>query len=162
MEGHHLIKAAPGHHALLKLHEPANGRQGRAHGLTHGRRIRGLVVGLLGLLLAAVAPAQAQYSPNCRLNGQPVCCSLTPVAPLRAGEPEALTVVFADHRAIRLQQQPASCRNTGPLTRCEATLTPDNGMGTPLRGHYEGLAYEGGYRHRWIGRELSLEFVFLD
>ncbi len=112
--------------------------------------------------MAGVRPALAQYSPNCRLNGQPTCCAITPMASQGSGEPEVFTVVFADHRAFRLQQHPQSCRREGAWTRCQATLTPDNGMGSPLRGRYEGLAYEGGYQHRWSGPGVSLEYGFLD
>lgn len=108
------------------------------------------------------AQAQAQYSPNCRLNGRALCCALTPQGGSSASEPEAITVVFGDHRVYRLQQRSGSCRSEGMASRCAATLTPDNGMGRPINGVYEGDGYEGGYRHRWRGGGVSIEYVYLD
>ena len=128
--------------------------------LPRHRLIPALAATALGLQGLAAAPANAQMSPNCQRNGKPAACALTP------GESDAnrsvATVVFADNSAWRLEKQENRCHQAPPVTTCPALITGANGNGTPLRGRYRGIWYEGGYRHLWSAPGISIEYVFLD
>ncbi|MEB3165657.1 MAG: hypothetical protein VKO65_03210 [Cyanobacteriota bacterium] len=123
-------------------------------------RLLPLLGAALVLPILAAAPAGAQMSPNCRRNGQPAACAMTP------GESDArrsvVTVVFADNSAWRLEKQEDRCRQGHPVISCPAVITGANGNGTPLSGRYRGIWYEGGYRHLWSAPGISIEYVFLD
>ncbi|MFM7676452.1 MAG: hypothetical protein ACKO5F_12925 [Synechococcus sp.] len=140
----------------------------------------GAIAALVGLASTLLPPpALAQLSPNCLRNGKPLACAITPGPeqerpPLPAAgrgrtegqppppPPTTLTVMYADHRAYRLVKEEASCRQQGLVIECSATIIPGNGNGTPLRARYRGTAYEGGYRHDYSSRSVSITYFLVD
>lgn len=144
-------------------------RTARSHGrLACAGAAVGLAMGVvLSLALLPATPpagssARAQYSPNCRYNGRPAACALTPGPEDAASGDEVVTVVYADHRAFRLQRRARACRQQGMRTTCPATVILDNGYGRSLSGRYEGTAYEGGYRHEYSVEGHRITYFFLD
>lgn len=127
------------------------------------RRLRALLLGtVIAALAAGPGPAAAQYSPNCLKNGRKAFCALTVQNETAAAETSVITVVFADHSAYRLGRDTASCRTDGPVTTCRATISPANGQQPAQAASYVGTWYEGGYRHAYANRSVSITFFFLD
>jgi hypothetical protein len=117
---------------------------------------------LLGLAVA-LQPcfAQAQISPRCRRNGRLDFCAVTPQPDAQNANRRAEVLVFANGDTYRLSVDEASCRALSDFRRiCAARL--QIGFGEPIPATYEGTAYEGGYRHEYTTRGLSLVYVFLD
>lgn len=99
-------------------------------------------------------------SPNCERNGRRDHCALTPMP--EAGNPRQTvdTLVFADHSVYQLRRDERSCRSlSSSVTTCTATIVS---RGRAIPATYRGTAYEGGYRHEYIGRGLQLSYSFLD
>ena len=130
--------------------------------------IRHLLAALALLPLGAGLPpggggtALAQYSPNCLYNGRPDPCAITPGPEDPAAGRSVVTVVYADHRAFRLERSTGDCRHEGPRTTCAVTLRADNGNGAPVVGRYEGTWYEGGHRHEVRAGGHRITYFFLD
>lgn len=124
-----------------------------------------LAVALIALLAsvsgASPAPAWAQYSPNCLKDGRKAFCALTMAADAKA-ETSVITVVFADHSAYRLTRDLPSCRSSGAITRCRATISAANGQQPAQGASYVGTWYEGGYRHEYRSGQVGITFFFLD
>jgi hypothetical protein len=123
---------------------------------------------LFGWILVLVAvitslEVRAQYSPNCERNGRRDYCAITLVESSDdAGQTRAL-ITFADHRVYAILRDDRSCRQLSEAVRaCRATITSPPGGATPIPVVYRGTAYEGGYRHHYVGSGLSLTFYFLD
>jgi hypothetical protein len=116
----------------------------------------------LGLALALVTPAPAQYSPNCERNGRREFCAYTPGSDAGAEGLSSGWLVFADHRVYEVQRDERSCRDQGPLRLCKGWILTPPGSPKPLAATYRGTSYEGGYRHEFIGTGLRLTFTFLD
>lgn len=120
-----------------------------------------LALALLSWLVSA-APAAAQYSPNCRLNGRPAACAITPIAEAASGAQTVEVVVFADHSAYRLERPRQGCQERWPRIVCPLTLIPDNGNGRPLQGTYQGTWREGSYEHDYRAPGVHITTYFLD
>ena len=125
-----------------------------------------LDVALIALLAslsgaASPTPAWAQYSPNCLKDGRKAFCALTMAAEPKA-ETSVITVVFADHSAYRLTRDLPSCRSSGAITRCRATISAANGQQPAQAATYMGTWYEGGYRHDYRSGQVGITFFFLD
>jgi hypothetical protein len=106
-------------------------------------------------------PSQAQISPRCRRNGRLDYCAVPPQADAQNAKRLAEVLVFANGDTYRLTVDEASCRNISASQRiCEASL--QSGYTAPVRATYIGSAYEGGYRHEYTTRGLSLVVFHLD
>lgn len=143
------MNRAPQEHAA----RPAAGR----------RRARAAAL-LLGLSagLGLAAPGQAQYSPNCRRNGQKDYCAITPN--VVASEQQTLDMLtFADHRVYELLRNETSCREVAPGVRtCNAKIITPPGNPQAINAYYRGTKYEGGYKHEYVGAGVHLIYFFLD
>lgn len=119
-----------------------------------------LLAALWGLQQAA---ALGQYSPNCWRNGRRDACAITPVASASSERQTVERITFADHTVVEALRNERSCRAvTAAVRTCNAKLTsPPNG-GKTLPAFYRGTAYEGGYRHEYVGGGMHLIYVFLD
>ena len=106
-------------------------------------------------------PCRAQYSPNCERDGQPAACAITHLDGVSDAHVQRSQVVFADHTVFNLERDEHTCHTQGPRTTCRATLTVLPG-GQPLPGLYHGAYYEGGYRHAYKAKGVSVVFTFLD
>ena len=111
-----------------------------------------------------LAPAHAQYSPNCQRNGSRDFCAFTPGSTSASPTPvqDVGWLVFADHSVYALQREEGSCRDTGVIRTCRAWIITPPGSDRAKEARYVGTAYEGGYRHDYLAPGLSLSFSFLD
>jgi hypothetical protein len=126
-------------------------------------RCAGLLAAAPALLIAAApGPAGAQYSPNCERNGRRDYCAYTQVAGATNERQEFAQIVFADHTVYEVLRNETSCKQTGNVRTCDARIITPPGNPTPIAAWYRGTAYEGGYRHEYVGQGIHITYVFLD
>ncbi|MEY4352219.1 MAG: hypothetical protein RLZZ609_460 [Cyanobacteriota bacterium] len=106
--------------------------------------------------------AKAQLSPNCQRNGQHDCCALTPVAGATTNQQAVDKITFADHTVYEVLRNETSCKNASATVRtCNAKITAIGRSGS-IPAFYRGTAYEGGYKHEYVGRGIHLTYFYLD
>lgn len=127
------------------------------------RRDACLVAFLLGLLAIAGRPAPAQLSPNCERNGKRDYCAMTPMAGATTEKQSVERITFADHTVYEVLRNETSCKNvTSTIRTCHATISTPPGNSKPIPAFYRGTAYEGGYKHEYVGRGIHITYFFLD
>jgi hypothetical protein len=119
-----------------------------------------LLAPLLGLALTS--PGLAQYSPNCERNGRRDFCAYTQLVGATNAQQEFGMLVFADHTVFEVLRNDSACTNRGPVRTCNAKIITPPGNPKPIPAWYRGTAYEGGYRHEYIGQGIHLTFTYLD
>ncbi|QVL54104.1 MAG: hypothetical protein KFB97_07325 [Cyanobium sp. M30B3] len=125
-------------------------------------RRAGLLAAVPALMVAAAGPAGAQYSPNCERNGRRDYCAYTQVAGATNERQEFAQIVFADHTVYEVLRNDTSCRQQGSVRTCDAKIITPPGNPHPIPAWYRGTAYEGGYRHEYVGKGIHITYVFLD
>jgi hypothetical protein len=126
-------------------------------------RRAGLLAAAPALLIAAAAgPAGAQYSPNCERNGRRDYCAYTQVAGASNERQEFAQIVFADHTVYEVLRNETSCKQNGNVRTCDARIITPPGNPRAIPAWYRGTAYEGGYRHEYVGQGIHITYVFLD
>jgi hypothetical protein len=126
-------------------------------------RCAGLLAAVPALLIAAApGPAGAQYSPNCERNGRRDYCAYTQVAGATNERQEFAQIVFADHTVYEVLRNETSCKQNGNVRTCDARIITPPGNPRAIPAWYRGTAYEGGYRHEYVGQGIHITYVFLD
>lgn len=126
--------------------------------------LRRILFGTTLTLALSLAPeiACAQFSPNCERNGRRDYCAVTLDGEGPNGQAVA-RVTFADHTVYRLVRNEASCKAQSQQVRtCHAKIITPPDHSVAIAAFYRGTAYEGGYRHDYIGRGIQITFTFLD
>jgi hypothetical protein len=127
------------------------------------QQLQRLLTPLPLLLLGAVAgPAAAQYSPNCERNGRRDYCAYTQIAGATNERQEFAQVVFADHTVYEVMRNETSCKTRGNVRTCDAKIITPPGNPKAIPAWYRGTAYEGGYKHEYVGQGIHITFVYLD
>lgn len=115
------------------------------------------------LVLGFQPAARAQYSPNCQRNGRKDYCAITPIAGATNERQAFDQLTFADHTVYELLRNETSCRQRSPQVRtCHAKIITPPGNPRAIPAFYRGTAYEGGYRHEYIGQGIHIVYVYLD
>jgi hypothetical protein len=114
------------------------------------------------LISAAPGPVGAQISPNCERNGRRDSCAYTPTASASSEHQEVGRIVFADHTVYEVMRNESSCKEKGNLRTCDARITTPPGNPRTIPAWYRGTAYEGGYRHEYVGQGIHITYWFLD
>jgi hypothetical protein len=126
-------------------------------------RCAGLLAGATALLIgASPGPAGAQYSPNCERNGRRDYCAYTQVAGATNERQEFAQIVFADHTVYEVLRNDTSCKQQGNVRTCDAKIITPPGNPRAIPAWYRGTAYEGGYKHEYVGQGIHITYVFLD
>ena len=126
-------------------------------------RCAGPLAALQALLTgAATGPAGAQYSPNCERNGQRDFCAYTQGAGATNERQEFAQIVFADHTVYEVMRNETSCKQNGNVRTCDARIITPPGNPKPIAAWYRGTAYEGGYKHEYVGQGIHITYVYLD
>jgi hypothetical protein len=126
------------------------------------RRALAAALLLQGLGVASAGRALAQYSPNCERNGRPDFCAYTPVAGASTERQDFGLLVFADHTVYEVMRNETSCTSRGPVRTCDAKIIRPPGHPRAIPAWYRGTAYEGGYRHEYVGKGIHLTYTYLD
>ena len=126
-------------------------------------RCAGLLAVAPALLIGATpGPAGAQYSPNCERNGRRDYCAYTQVAGATTEHQEFAQIVFADHTVYEVLRNETSCKQQGNVRTCDAKIITPPGNPRTIPAWYRGSAYEGGYKHEYVGQGIHITYVFLD
>lgn len=121
----------------------------------------GLLSGLAWSLITR--SAEAQYSPNCLRNHKKDYCAIT-LATGGTNEQEGFDqITFSDHTVYEVVRNEESCKKiTERAIKCDARIISRSGNPEPIHAYYRGTAYEGGYKHEYIGKGIHLTYFFLD
>jgi hypothetical protein len=124
----------------------------------------GLGAGLLAALIAAAGKtAWAQYSPNCLRNGVKDYCAITAVVGATTLEQSFDMITFADHTVYEVLRNETSCRRQSAAVRtCNAKIITPPGNPKSIAAYYRGTAYEGGYKHEFVGQGIAITTFYLD
>lgn len=126
-------------------------------------RCAGLLAVAPALLIGVTpGPAGAQYSPNCERNGRRDYCAYTQVAGATTERQEFAQIVFADHTVYEVLRNETSCKQQGNVRTCDAKIITPPGNPRAIPAWYRGTAYEGGYKHEYVGQGIHITYVFLD
>ena len=118
---------------------------------------------LAALLWLATTPgSKAQYSPNCERNGRRDFCAYTQLAGATTEQQEFGMLVFADHTVYEVLRNETSCKSRGAVRTCNAKIISPPGQSRSIPAWYRGTAYEGGYRHEYLGKGIHLTYTYLD
>jgi hypothetical protein len=55
-----------------------------------------------------------------------------------------------------------SCKHQGNVRTCDAKIISPPGNPRAIPAWYRGTAYEGGYKHEYVGQGIHITYVFLD
>jgi hypothetical protein len=126
-------------------------------------RCTGLLAGATALLIGATpGPVGAQYSPNCERNGRRYYCAYTQIVGATNERQEFAQIVFADHTVYEVLRNDTSCKHQGNVRTCDAKIISPPGNPRAIPAWYRGTAYEGGYKHEYVGEGIHITYVFLD
>lgn len=123
-----------------------------------------LSAGLLFALTWILAnSAQAQYSPNCFRNNKKDFCAITPIAGATNEKQGFDQITFADHTIYEVLRNEESCKKISENVKtCNAKIFSPPGNPKPIHAYYRGTAYEGGYKHEYVGPMIHITYFFLD